>query len=182
MIELHCTYIARVVTRLCNYTYHFAPIPLSFLPISLLFLCYITLISPLLLSPPHAPLQAVQEEVYIPGSFVKLSYLSTRAPGYRSLLRVLLTPGSLPHGLAKVHVATAVQGRLLQKWFPAAPNLVYVLSWNKTNVYGQQVTGLVQAQGECVCERECVCVRERESVCVRERERKAGTDSSIHLA
>ncbi|XP_048090004.1 LOW QUALITY PROTEIN: teneurin-1 [Alosa alosa] len=91
-------------------------------------------------------LQAVQEEVYIPGSFVKLSYLSTRAPGYRSLLRVLLTPASLPQGLAKVHVSTAVQGRLLQKWFPAAPNLVYVLPWNKTNVYGQQVTGLVQAQ------------------------------------
>ncbi|XP_028838549.1 teneurin-1 isoform X2 [Denticeps clupeoides] len=90
-------------------------------------------------------LQAVQEEIYIPGSFLKLNYLSTRAPGYRSLLRVLLTHASLPHGLSKVHVATSIQGRLHQKWFPATPNLVYVLSWNKTDIYGQQVTGLVQA-------------------------------------
>lgn len=95
----------------------------------------------------------------IPGTILKLSYLSSRAPGYRSLLRVVLTHSTLPPGLAKVHLSVAVQGRQLLKSFPAAPNLIYVFSWNKTDIYGQQVTGLVQTQGEglCVyvCEREC---------------------------
>ncbi|KTF86387.1 hypothetical protein cypCar_00004011 [Cyprinus carpio] len=90
-------------------------------------------------------LQAVQEEVVIPATILKLSYLSSRAPGYRSLLRVVLTHSSLPPGLAKVHLSVAVQGRQLLKSFPAAPNLIYVFSWNKTDIYGQQVTGLVQA-------------------------------------
>ncbi|KAA0716697.1 Teneurin-1 [Triplophysa tibetana] len=91
-------------------------------------------------------LQAVQEEVVIPGTILKLSYLSSRAPGYRSLLRVVLTHSTLPPGLAKVHLSVAVQGRQLLKSFPAAPNLIYVFSWNKTDIYGQQVTGLVQTQ------------------------------------
>uniref|UniRef100_A0A671NEQ1 Teneurin-1-like n=1 Tax=Sinocyclocheilus anshuiensis TaxID=1608454 RepID=A0A671NEQ1_9TELE len=90
-------------------------------------------------------LQVVQEEVVIPATILKLSYLSSRAPGYRSLLRVVLTHSSLPPGLAKVHLSVAVQGRQLLKSFPAAPNLIYVFSWNKTDIYGQQVTGLVQA-------------------------------------
>ncbi|XP_022536740.2 teneurin-1 isoform X2 [Astyanax mexicanus] len=90
-------------------------------------------------------LQAVQEEIEIAGSFLKLSYLSTRSPGYRSLLRVILTHSLLPVGLAKVHLSVSVEGTLVTKWFPASPNLIYVFSWNKTDVYGQQVTGLVQA-------------------------------------
>ncbi|KAJ8405717.1 hypothetical protein AAFF_G00311540 [Aldrovandia affinis] len=90
-------------------------------------------------------LQAVQEEISIPGSFVKLSYLSTRAPGYKSLLRIILTHSVVPAGLAKVHVSATVEGRLFQKWFPAAPGLVYILAWNKTDIYGQKVSGLTQA-------------------------------------
>ncbi|XP_055726034.1 teneurin-1 isoform X2 [Salvelinus fontinalis] len=90
-------------------------------------------------------LQAVQEEITIPGSFLKLSYLSTRSPGYKSLLRIILTHSIIPTGLVKVHVSSAIEGRLFQKWFPAAPNLVYVLAWNKTDVYGQKVLGLAQA-------------------------------------
>lgn len=93
------------------------------------------------------PPQAVQEEILIPGSFVKLTYLSTRTPGYKSLLRVILTPSVIPAGLAKVHVVAEVEGRLFQKWFPAAPGLVYVLAWNKTDIYGQKVTGLTEAIG-----------------------------------
>lgn len=101
-----------------------------------------------MLSPPP---QAVQEEITIPGSFLKLSYLSTRSPGYKSLLRIILTHSIIPTGLAKVHVSTAIEGRLFQKWFPAAPNLVYVLAWNKTDVYGQKVVGLAQALGKIIC-------------------------------
>uniref|UniRef100_A0A4W4DYT4 Teneurin transmembrane protein 1 n=1 Tax=Electrophorus electricus TaxID=8005 RepID=A0A4W4DYT4_ELEEL len=91
-------------------------------------------------------LQAVQEVIEIPGCFGKLSYLSTRAPGYRSLLRVMLTPAVPPVGLARVHLAVSVEGSLFTRWFPATPDLTYVYSWNKTDAYGQQVTGLVHAQ------------------------------------
>uniref|UniRef100_A0A672JPX9 Teneurin transmembrane protein 1 n=1 Tax=Salarias fasciatus TaxID=181472 RepID=A0A672JPX9_SALFA len=96
-------------------------------------------------------LQAVQEEVSIPGAFVKLNYLSTRAAGYLSLLRILLTPPSPSSpvsplgGLSKVHVRASVQGRLYQRWYPAGPGLVHRLVWNKTDVYGQEVWGLTYA-------------------------------------
>uniref|UniRef100_A0A8C4HPG2 Teneurin-2 n=1 Tax=Dicentrarchus labrax TaxID=13489 RepID=A0A8C4HPG2_DICLA len=96
-------------------------------------------------------LQAVQEEVSIPGAFVKLNYLSTRAAGYLSLLRILLTPPSPLSpisplgGLSKVHVRASVQGRLYQRWYPAGPGLVHRLVWNKTDVYGQEVWGLTHA-------------------------------------
>ncbi|XP_042274855.1 teneurin-1 isoform X1 [Thunnus thynnus] len=96
-------------------------------------------------------LQAVQEEVSIPGAFVKLNYLSTRAAGYLSLLRILLTPPSPSSpvsplgGLSKVHVRASVQGRLYQRWYPAGPGLVHRLVWNKTDVYGQEVWGLTHA-------------------------------------
>uniref|UniRef100_A0AAQ4P5B9 Teneurin transmembrane protein 1 n=1 Tax=Gasterosteus aculeatus aculeatus TaxID=481459 RepID=A0AAQ4P5B9_GASAC len=95
--------------------------------------------------------QAVQEEVSIPGAYMKLSYLSTRSAGYLSLLRILLTPPSLLSptsplgGLSKVHVRTAVQGRLYQRWYPAGPGLVHRLVWNKTDIYGQEVWGLTHA-------------------------------------
>uniref|UniRef100_A0A8C6U1H4 Teneurin transmembrane protein 1 n=1 Tax=Neogobius melanostomus TaxID=47308 RepID=A0A8C6U1H4_9GOBI len=97
------------------------------------------------------PPQAVQEEVSIPGAFVKLNYLSTRAAGYQSLLRVLLTPPSTASpvsplgGLSKVHVRASVQGRLYQRWYPAGPGLVHRLVWNKTDIYGQEVWGLTHA-------------------------------------
>ncbi|XP_066570780.1 teneurin-1 [Amia ocellicauda] len=90
-------------------------------------------------------LQAVQEEITIPGSFARLSYLSTRTPGYKSLLRIILTHSVIPLGLTKVHLMAAIEGRLFQKWFPAAPNLAHVLAWNKTDIYGQKVSGLTEA-------------------------------------
>lgn len=98
--------------------------------------------------------QAVQEEVSIPGAFAKLNYLSTRAAGYLSMLRILLTPPtplspvSPLGGLSKVHVRASVEGRLYQRWYPAGPGLVHRLVWNKTDVYGQEVWGLTHATGE----------------------------------
>uniref|UniRef100_A0A8D3EBD1 Teneurin transmembrane protein 1 n=1 Tax=Scophthalmus maximus TaxID=52904 RepID=A0A8D3EBD1_SCOMX len=101
--------------------------------------------------PPVPELQVLSEEVSIPGGFVKLSYLSTRAAGYLSLLRILLTPPSPSSpvsplgGLSKVHVRASVQGRLYQRWYPAGPGLVHRLVWNKTDIYGQEVWGLTHA-------------------------------------
>ncbi|XP_070146895.1 teneurin-1 [Ovis canadensis] len=90
-------------------------------------------------------LQVVQEEILIPSSFVRLSYLSSRTPGYKTLLRILLTHSTIPVGMIKVHLTVAVEGRLTQKWFPAAVNLVYTFAWNKTDIYGQKVWGLAEA-------------------------------------
>ncbi|XP_054107162.1 teneurin-1 isoform X3 [Callithrix jacchus] len=90
-------------------------------------------------------LQVVQEEIPIPSSFVRLSYLSSRTPGYKTLLRILLTHSTIPAGMIKVHLTVAVEGRLTQKWFPASTNLVYTFAWNKTDIYGQKVWGLAEA-------------------------------------
>ncbi|XP_011376522.1 teneurin-1 isoform X3 [Pteropus vampyrus] len=90
-------------------------------------------------------LQVVQEEIPIPSSFVRLSYLSSRTPGYKTLLQILLTHSTIPVGMIKVHLTVAVEGRLIQKWFPAAINLIYTFAWNKTDIYGQKVWGLAEA-------------------------------------
>lgn len=95
----------------------------------------------------NLPCQVVQEEIAVPASFVKLSYLSSRAPGYKSLLRIVMAHGFIPTGLVKVHLMIAIEGRLFQKWFPARPDLVYTFTWNKTDVYGQKVSGLAQVEG-----------------------------------
>ncbi|XP_048400349.1 teneurin-1 isoform X3 [Stegostoma tigrinum] len=91
-------------------------------------------------------IQVVQEEIAIPASFVKLSYLSSSAPGYKSLLRIIMTHAFTPTGLIKVHLMIAIEGRLFQKWFPARPDLAYTFTWNKTDVYGQRVSGLTEAE------------------------------------
>uniref|UniRef100_A0A6I8PGC2 Teneurin transmembrane protein 4 n=1 Tax=Ornithorhynchus anatinus TaxID=9258 RepID=A0A6I8PGC2_ORNAN len=90
-------------------------------------------------------IQALQEEMELPGCRVKLSYLSSRAAGYRSLLRVGLTPASVPFNLLRVHLLVAVEGRLLRRRFAAAPDLAYDFVWDKTDVYKQKVYGLAEA-------------------------------------
>uniref|UniRef100_A0A8C6L8M9 Teneurin-4 n=1 Tax=Nothobranchius furzeri TaxID=105023 RepID=A0A8C6L8M9_NOTFU len=90
-------------------------------------------------------IQSLQEEVPIPGSDMKLSYLSSRTAGYKSILRVTLTHSTIPFNLMKVHLMVAVEGRLFRKWFPAAPNLSYDFVWDKTDVYSQKVYGLSES-------------------------------------
>ncbi|KAK7882998.1 hypothetical protein WMY93_029172 [Mugilogobius chulae] len=90
-------------------------------------------------------IQSLQEEVPIPGTDMKLSYLSSRTAGYKSILRVTLTHPTIPFNLMKVHLMVAVEGRLFRKWFPAAPNLSYDFVWDKADVYSQKVFGLSEA-------------------------------------
>uniref|UniRef100_A0AAQ5YVA3 Teneurin-4 n=1 Tax=Amphiprion ocellaris TaxID=80972 RepID=A0AAQ5YVA3_AMPOC len=90
-------------------------------------------------------IQSLQEDIPIPGTEMKLSYLSSRTAGYKSLLRVTLTHSAIPFNLMKVHLMVAVEGRLFRKWFPAAPNLSYDFVWDKTDVYSQKVYGLSEA-------------------------------------
>uniref|UniRef100_A0A4W3JFD7 Teneurin transmembrane protein 4 n=1 Tax=Callorhinchus milii TaxID=7868 RepID=A0A4W3JFD7_CALMI len=90
-------------------------------------------------------IQVLQEEIKIPGSKMKLNYLSSRTTGYKSVMRISLTQPSIPFNLMKVHLMVAVEGRLFQKWFPASPDLSYYFIWDKTDVYNQKVYGLSEA-------------------------------------
>lgn len=94
--------------------------------------------------------QVLHEQTRLPGSELRLVYLSSRASGYKPVLKVTLTQAAVPFGLSKVHMILSVEGRMLQKWFPASPNLSYTLLWDKTDAYGQRVYGLGSAVGECV--------------------------------
>lgn len=88
----------------------------------------------------------------IPGSDLNLVYLSSRAAGYKPILKVLLTQDRLPFGLMKVHLMVAVMGRQFQKSFPAFPDLSYTFIWDKTDAYNQKVFGLAEAVGESCCD------------------------------
>nr|XP_015201112.1 PREDICTED: teneurin-3 isoform X15 [Lepisosteus oculatus] len=100
-------------------------------------------------SPENSPIipetQVLQEETSIPGSDLNLFYLSSRAAGYKPVLKVTMTQASIPFNLMKVHLMVAVVGRLFQKWFPASPSLSYTFIWDKTDAYNQKVYGLSEA-------------------------------------
>ncbi|XP_012914418.1 teneurin-3 isoform X2 [Mustela nigripes] len=100
-------------------------------------------------SPEDSPIipetQVLHEETTIPGTDLKLSYLSSRAAGYKSVLKITMTQSVIPFNLMKVHLMVAVVGRLFQKWFPASPNLAYTFIWDKTDAYNQKVYGLSEA-------------------------------------
>uniref|UniRef100_A0A6I8R6T6 Teneurin-3 n=1 Tax=Xenopus tropicalis TaxID=8364 RepID=A0A6I8R6T6_XENTR len=100
-------------------------------------------------SPEDSPIipetQVLHEETAIPGTDLKLSYLSSRAAGYKSVLKITMTHSTIPFNLMKVHLMVAVVGRLFQKWFPASPNLSYTFIWDKTDAYNQKVYGLSEA-------------------------------------
>lgn len=92
-------------------------------------------------------IQVLHEEIEIPGSSVKLCYLSSRTAGYKSLLKITMTQSLVPLNLIKVHLMVAVEGHLFQKSFQASPNLAYTFIWDKTDAYGQKVYGLSDAVG-----------------------------------
>ncbi|XP_069055316.1 teneurin-3 isoform X5 [Pleurodeles waltl] len=100
-------------------------------------------------SPEDSPIipetQVLHEETTIPGTDLKLSYLSSRAAGYKSVLKITMTHAVIPFNLMKVHLMVAVVGRLFQKWFPASPSLSYTFIWDKTDAYNQKVYGLSEA-------------------------------------
>lgn len=94
------------------------------------------------------PIQVLHEEIEIPGSSIKLNYLSSRTAGYKSLLKIIMTQSLVPLNLIKVHLMVAVEGHLFQKSFQASPNLAYTFIWDKTDAYGQKVYGLSDAVGK----------------------------------
>ncbi|MBN3297342.1 TEN2 protein, partial [Amia calva] len=90
-------------------------------------------------------LLVLHEQIEIPGTSLKLCYLSSRTSGYKSLLKITMTQAVVPLSLIKVHLMVAVEGHLFQKWFHASPNLAYTFIWDKTDAYSQRVYGLSEA-------------------------------------
>ncbi|XP_073507214.1 teneurin-2 isoform X2 [Phyllobates terribilis] len=89
--------------------------------------------------------QVLHEEIEMPGSNLRLCYLSSRTTGYKSLLKITMTQSTVPLNLIRVHLMVAVEGHLFQKTFQASPNLAYTFVWDKNDAYGQKVYGLSDA-------------------------------------
>lgn len=86
--------------------------------------------------------QIVQETIQIPGSELHLTYQSSQAPGYLSIVRMRLTQEKIPKALTHVHVGVEIEGSLHVKTYEADPNLSHTFAWNKRNVYKQKVYGV----------------------------------------
>lgn len=83
----------------------------------------------------------------IPGSDLHLLYQSSSSPGYHGTLHIQLTPERMPKSLTVVHLRIIVEGVLFEKRFEADPNVTFIYSWNKRNVYKQKVYGIATAKG-----------------------------------
>ncbi|XP_037919215.1 teneurin-a isoform X2 [Hermetia illucens] len=89
-----------------------------------------------------AETQIVQESIKIPGSGLHLTYQSSQASGYLSIVRMRLTGDHIPPTLTHVHVGVEIEGSLHIKTYEADPNLTHTFAWNKRNVYRQKVYGV----------------------------------------
>ncbi|KAK7495277.1 hypothetical protein BaRGS_00013459 [Batillaria attramentaria] len=90
--------------------------------------------------------QVLQESIPLPGTDVHLVYHSSEAAGYMSLIRIQMTPDTVPRSLRLVHLRAAVEGVVLEKVFEADPNLKYTFAWDRLNAYKQKVYGIVTAR------------------------------------
>ncbi|XP_055602719.1 teneurin-a [Uranotaenia lowii] len=93
-----------------------------------------------------AETQIVQESIQIPGSDLYLTYQSSQASGYKSIVRMQLTHDTIPETLVHVHIGVQIEGSLHVKTFEADPKLSYIFAWNKRNVYKQKVYGTAIAR------------------------------------
>ncbi|XP_017133368.1 teneurin-a isoform X5 [Drosophila elegans] len=93
-----------------------------------------------------AETQIVQESIQIPGSDLHLTYQSSQASGYLSIVRMRLTAETIPPTLTHVHVGVEIEGALHVKTYEADPSLVHTFAWNKRNVYRQKVYGVTVAR------------------------------------
>ncbi|XP_030381653.1 teneurin-a isoform X2 [Scaptodrosophila lebanonensis] len=93
-----------------------------------------------------AETQIVQESIQIPGSDLHLTYQSSQASGYLSIVRMRLTSETIPKTLTHVHVGVEIEGALHVKTYEADPNLIHTFAWNKRNVYRQKVYGVTIAR------------------------------------
>lgn len=89
--------------------------------------------------------QIVHENVRIPSTNINLVYHSSRSSGYLSTIDIQLTPHQIPESLRFLHLKISLEGNLEEKLFEADPNIRFTYSWNRRNVYRQNVFGMATA-------------------------------------
>lgn len=58
-----------------------------------------------------------------------------RAKGYKSTIRLQLTPENIPPTLRRVHLRIVLEGTLFTRVFEADPNLKFTYAWDRRDVY-----------------------------------------------
>lgn len=89
--------------------------------------------------------QIVHESIRIPSTNINLVYHSSRSSGYLSTIDLQLTPNNIPETLRFIHLKITLEGNLEEKLFEADSNLKFTYSWNRRNVYRQNVFGMATA-------------------------------------
>jgi RHS repeat-associated protein len=92
--------------------------------------------------------QVFGEALPIDGTPFALRYQSDHAPGYKAGngVEIPLSGAQLPAPLKRIDVEVSVQGRVVRKSFPAAPNQTYHFSWDSLDAYGRDLQGMQVAR------------------------------------
>uniref|UniRef100_H2YAD4 EGF-like domain-containing protein n=1 Tax=Ciona savignyi TaxID=51511 RepID=H2YAD4_CIOSA len=91
-------------------------------------------------------IQATRESIPLPGTETSLVYLSSRTPGYQSILLISLVNGEKPANLVLVRLRIVIQGLEFSKKFEPRSELRYTYEWTREDAYGQPVYGTVAAK------------------------------------
>ncbi|MFC0211038.1 fibronectin type III domain-containing protein [Paenibacillus chartarius] len=87
--------------------------------------------------------QSLGEEIPIPGTPYKLTYQSSRTPGYtsRSTVEVPVTGASLPASLKSITVSVEVAGKMVYRTLPKTLNQTFTFSWDGLDGFGRKLIG-----------------------------------------
>lgn len=96
-------------------------------------------------------LDAERREIQIistiePSNSVQIVYSSDRAPQAASILYIQLLGSQIPLNLEIVRLKIQVAGSVFEREFVPEASLQYEFSWNRRNVFGQDVVGTANAK------------------------------------
>lgn len=89
-------------------------------------------------------IQVLQEEIFIVGCKMRLSYLSSWIFGYKFVLRISFIYLIIFFNFMKVYFMVVVEGCFFRKWFVVVLDLFYYFIWDKIDVYNQKVFGFLE--------------------------------------
>ena len=86
-------------------------------------------------------LQVIQDSISIEDTNLHLIYHSSKCEGYLSILYIQLT--SSKGSLRSIKIRVSVEGVTSSKHYIAKSDIFYIFTWDKKNVFGQKVYGIV---------------------------------------
>jgi hypothetical protein len=81
---------------------------------------------------------------------IQLVYNSDRSTQTNSMLYIQLLNENVNSKLEIVHLRIRIAGRIFEKRLRPEKNLQYVFEWDRRNVFGQDVVGLTNANGNFI--------------------------------